>query len=124
MNFICKGFLITAALYGVLGLGYGLMMAISHDHVQMPTHAHIMVVGWVSFAIFGLFYHQFADKVSELLAKTHFWLAQISLPGLVVALTMLYSGNEAGDPIAAVSAIGYSISFLIFSVVLFGAVRK
>ncbi|MEM7068474.1 MAG: hypothetical protein AAF478_06275 [Pseudomonadota bacterium] len=123
MGFIVRGFLITAVLYGLLGLGYGLMMAITQDHGQMPTHAHIMVIGWVSFAIFGMFYKQYEEGVSLGLAKAHFWLAQISLLVLVIALTMVYSGNGAGDPIAAVSAIAYSVSFLVFSVVALKAVR-
>ena len=41
----------------------GLDMAMRHDHGQLPTHAHIMVIGWVSFAIFGLFYFVLGETV-------------------------------------------------------------
>ena len=56
MHGIGKAFFLSALAYGVLGIMLGLHMAMSHNHGQMPTHAHILVIGWVSFAIFGLFY--------------------------------------------------------------------
>ena len=34
-------------------------MGITQDYAQMPTHAHLLLIGWVSFALFGLFCHQF-----------------------------------------------------------------
>ena len=36
-------------IYGLAGLLLGLDMGIRHDHAELPTHAHIMVVGWVTF---------------------------------------------------------------------------
>lgn len=90
-------------------------MAMTHDHAQLPTHAHIMVIGWVSFAIFGLFYHQFQETASKSLAMIHFWLAQISLTGLVVGLWLTYSGETQYEPITAISSLGYVASFLVFA---------
>ena len=53
MRGIARGFFASAVVYGLLGMLLGLDMAIRHDHVELPTHAHIMVVGWLTFAIFG-----------------------------------------------------------------------
>ncbi|MGI9352981.1 MAG: hypothetical protein ACR2O3_15570 [Rhizobiaceae bacterium] len=124
MKTVSGGFLISAVLYGLLGLIFGLHMAISHDHAQMPTHAHVMVIGWLSFAVFGLVYHQFQESFPLTLAKIHFWLAQVSIIGLIVGLWQLYSGNTEFEPLAAVSAIVYAISFVVFAVALIGVVRK
>src|SRR5690349_9500297 len=44
MNAIARGFLVSAVVYGLLGMLLGLQMGISHNHGQMPTHAHIMVI--------------------------------------------------------------------------------
>jgi hypothetical protein len=49
-------FLRLAALYAVLGMSLGIWMGISGDHGQYPTHAHINLLGWVSFALYGLIY--------------------------------------------------------------------
>ena len=40
----------SAIVYAILGMILGLVMGITHDHTQMPTHAHILVVGWVAIA--------------------------------------------------------------------------
>ena len=117
MTGIAKNFFYSALAYGILGMGLGLHMAMSHDHAQMPVHAHIMVIGWLSFAVFGLFYHHFADAAPKMLSTIHIWLAQISFLGLVFGLWQLYSGNVQYEPVAAISAIAYSLSFILFSVV-------
>ena len=67
MNEIARKFFLTAVAYGILGLGLGLHMAISQDHGQLPVHAHIMVIGWLSFVVFGFFYHyRRSEHVSRL----------------------------------------------------------
>src|SRR5262249_15977430 len=91
----------TALLYAILGILLGSIMGASGDHSQMPTHAHLMLIGWVSFAIFGLFYHMFSERGATLLARVHFWLAQATNIVLVVALYLIFSGQpDIGEPIA------------------------
>ena len=124
MQGIGKAFFGSALAYGVLGMGYGLFMAITHNHGQMPTHAHIMVIGWVSFAVFGLFYSLQADRIPRRLALLHFGLAQVSMIGMLVGLTLIYSGQPQYEPIAAVSASAYAVSFLIFAGVAMTAMRS
>jgi uncharacterized protein involved in response to NO len=116
MNSIAKGFFISAIIYGLLGMLLGLEMAISNNHGQMPTHAHIMVIGWVSFSLFGFYYFQFGKAVSRVLSLFHFWMAEVALIGLVIGLWLVYSGRTQYEPIAAVSAITYALSFLVFAV--------
>lgn len=115
MRGIGKWFVTTAILYGLLGMMLGLHMAMSHDHGQRPTHAHIMVIGWVSFFLFGLFYLQYGNTVVRWLGVLHFILAQISMIGLAAGLWLLYSGETQYEPVAAISSLGYALSFLIFA---------
>jgi cbb3-type cytochrome oxidase subunit 1 len=124
MNSMARRFFGAALLFGILGFVFGLSMAISHDHSQLPTHAHIMVIGWVSFALFGFFYQLFGSKVSAGLAQVHFWLALVSLIGIVIGLWLIYSGNTEYEPIAAISSIGYAVSFLIFAAVAWPVLRS
>ena len=115
MRGIARAFFASAVVYGLLGMLLGLDMAIRHDHTELPTHAHIMVVGWLSFAVFGFFYHFFGNAVPQLLASLHFWLAQTSLAVLVVGLWLFYSGRTEFEPLAAVGSIGYAASFVLFA---------
>jgi hypothetical protein len=121
---IARLFFGSALIYGILGFVVGLHMAMTHDHGQLPTHAHIMVIGWVSFALFGFFYHLFAIKVSKTLSLFHFWLAQVSFIGLVIGLLLFYSGQAQFEPLAAISSLGYAASFLLFAVVAWPVLRQ
>ena len=114
----------SAVVYAILGMLLGNVMGASGDHSQMPTHAHLMLVGWVSFAIFGLFYHLFAERAATLLARGHFWLAQASYIVLVIALYLIYSGQpDVGEPIAGVASIGLLLSMLLFALIALPVVR-
>ena len=79
MTQLASRFFGSAIIYAVLGMSLGLVMGITQDHSQMPTHAHLMLLGWVSFAIFGVFYQMFPAAAANRLAQVHFWLAQSSL---------------------------------------------
>jgi hypothetical protein len=123
MKGLAKAFFASALVYGVLGMLLGLHMAMSSNHGQLATHAHIMVVGWVSFAIFGLFYSAYESAVPSMLAKIHFWLAEVSLAGLVIGLWLIYSGRTQFEPIAAVSSLAYAVSFVVFAFAALSAMR-
>jgi cbb3-type cytochrome oxidase subunit 1 len=115
MNGIARGFLVSAVAYGLLGMLLGLHMGITHNHGQMPTHAHIMVIGWVSFFLFGIYYLQFGQATSRTLSVIHFWLAQCAFVALVTGLWLIYSGRNQYEPVAAVSSTAYALSFLVFA---------
>jgi hypothetical protein len=123
MQGIGKAFFASALIYGVLGMLLGLHMGISQNHAQMPTHAHIMVIGWLSFAVFGFFYAHYGSAVSKMLARVHLWLAQISLAGLVIGLWLLYSGQTQYEPMVALSSVAYAVSFLVFAAVAMPVLR-
>jgi hypothetical protein len=123
MRGFAQAFFVSAIIYGLAGLLLGIDMGIRHDHAELPTHAHIMVVGWVSFAVFAFFYHWFGHAVPPLLASLHFWLAQVSLVILVLGLALIYAGHTEFDPLAAVGSIGYAASFAVFAVGAFIAMR-
>jgi hypothetical protein len=102
----------------------GLHMAMTQDHGQMPTHAHIMVIGWLSFAVFGFFYHVFGDRVSRVLSAIHCVLAELSLLGIVIGLLLFYGGSPEYEPIAAISSLVYAASFLLFAIVAWPVFRQ
>lgn len=115
MKGIARFFFIAALAYAVLGFVVGLSMAITHDHSQLPTHAHIMVIGWLSFFCFAVFYHLFEDRMSRAMALAHFGLAQVAMLVLAIGLYLVYSGQTQFAPVPAVGASAYALSFLIFA---------
>jgi uncharacterized protein involved in response to NO len=121
---IARWFFGSALVYGLLGMLLGLHMAMTQDHGQMPTHAHIMVIGWLSFALFGFFYHLFSERVSQVLSGIHCVLAEVSLLGIVIGLLLVYSGSPEYEPIAAVSSLVYAVSFLLFAAVAWPVFRQ
>jgi cbb3-type cytochrome oxidase subunit 1 len=123
MDGLVRGFVGAAAVYGLLGILVGLHMAMGHDHTQVATHAHVNLIGWVSFFVFGLFYKFMARGVPRWLALVHFWLAQLSMPAMFAGLWLFKSGREEFEPLAAISSLAYAVSFAVFVVIVFISLR-
>lgn len=125
MTGLASRFFGSALIYAVLGMTLGLVMGMTEDHAQMPTHAHILVVGWVSFALFGFFYHLFPAAASSRLAAVHFWLAEASLLILLAGLVQIFGGRpEAGQPFAAAGSVGLLSSMILFAIIAWPSVRR
>ena len=125
MSGIAGRFFASAIIYAVLGMALGLVMGMTHDHSQMPTHAHFLVIGWVTFAIYGFFYHTFPSVAASRLATIHFGLAEISLVVLLAGLFAIFGGRpELGEPLAGLGATGILLSVILFAVVAWPVVRS
>jgi cbb3-type cytochrome oxidase subunit 1 len=107
-------FFILAVSYAVAGMVLGIYMAASHDHGQMPTHAHIMVAGWLMSSVFAFFYHLFPAIGARPLARAHFWVQALSGVVLVVSLFFLLRGNEAIEPVTALASVGFLAGMVLF----------
>jgi cbb3-type cytochrome oxidase subunit 1 len=115
MQGIARNFFTLAIAYAVCGMVLGLSMAISHDHSQMPTHAHMMVLGWVMSAVFAFFYHLVPAAAASKLARVHFWLTAVGGIGLVGGLYVMIGGNAAVEPVVAVSSMAFFAATLLFA---------
>jgi hypothetical protein len=114
MKGAARSFFILAVCYAVAGMVLGIFMAASHDHGQMPTHAHIMVAGWVMSSVFAFFYHLFPEIGAGSMARLHFYVQAISGVVLVGSLFVLLNGNEGIEPVTALASIGFLVGMLIF----------
>lgn len=115
MQGVARNFFTMAVIYALVGMTLGLSMAMSHDHGQLPTHAHIMVLGWVMSAVFAFFYHLVPAARNSKLAIVHFWLAAVSSIGMVVGLYVLYGGNPSIEPVLGISAMAYFVATVLFA---------
>ena len=59
MKAAARLFFTLAIAYVILGMALGMQMGMTQNHGEMPTHAHLMLVGWVTSALIAYFYHQF-----------------------------------------------------------------
>jgi hypothetical protein len=122
MTGVARNFFASAIIYGLAGMCLGLYMGLIGNHTELPTHAHIMLIGWLSFAVFGMFYASFKEAGAGLLAKVHFWLAQIGFLGLAAGLAFIYAGRSEFEPVAGIFSIIYFLSFLLFAWIALPAV--
>ena len=106
-----RRFVITAFAYAILGLMLGLYMAGSHDHGQMVTHAHIMMIGFLVSFSYGLCHKLWLNAPNPMLSKLQFYVHQVGTLGVVTGLFLLYGNRiaiERVDPFLALA------SFLVF----------
>lgn len=122
MQKVARNFFILAILYALCGMALGIHMGMSGDHVQAPTHAHVMLAGWVTSALFSFFYHLFPSAGQKTLATVHFWLTAASGILLVASLYLLMSGNEAMEPVLGIASIGFLLGMILFAVIALPAI--
>lgn len=108
-----------AIVYFVIGVCFGMYMAASHDHSLFPVHAHINLLGWVSMALIGLIYLKFPQAANSALQRWQFWLHNLGLPISMVSLTLFLRGNEALEPIVAVSSAAMALGVILFAINVF-----
>ena len=88
--------IVSATAYALVGMGFGIVMAASHDHTLSTVHAHLNLLGWVSMAIYGLFYHAAPQAAETRLARIHVAVATLGLwimiPGVALAVLGMTEG--------------------------------
>ena len=86
-------FLLVAVVAAMIGMGGGIFMAITHDFTLAPAHAHLNLLGWVSMALYGLFYRAFPELSGGRLPQVTF-----------LARDMRRCADGAGDCVAGTGA--------------------
>ena len=124
MQGVARNFFTLAVIYALCGMALGLHMSISHDHGQTPVHAHTMVAGWLMSAVFAFFYHLVPAARASRLAVLHFWLTAVSGLGLLIGLYFLLAGNQAVEPLVAISSIGFYASMFLFVFIALPAIWR
>jgi peptidoglycan/LPS O-acetylase OafA/YrhL len=109
----------TAILFLLAGIAMGLQMAISHDHSAMAAHAHVNLLGWVSSAIFGIYFAFNPAKAARRLAWLQYGAYTIGLIIMLPALFLMLRGNAALEPIVATGSLIVAAAILLFAVILF-----
>lgn len=125
MKIAGKLYVKISIVYFIVGVLLGLTMGIIHDFRLTSVHAHINLLGWVSMALFGLIYHFYPAAASTALAKIQFWLHNIGVPVMMIAIGIqIWTGETTLLPVAIIGSILVVISVLLFAVNLFKQMDK
>ncbi len=115
------GFIFTGLAYLALGVTMGvLFFIIPETRGLRSVHAHLNLVGFVTFLIFGVAYHilpRFRGRplYSEKLAWWQFWLANVGLVGLLVFLGWgTYASFDGLRVVQAVFGATLALSIYLF----------
>ena len=110
-----KTLLKISVVYFMLGISFGLYMSLTHIFTLTSVHVHINLLGWMSLALIGVFYHLYPNLEKTGLAKWHFWLHNIGLPVMMLAIALAILG--VGDiffPIATAGGAATLIGIFCF----------
>lgn len=111
----------AAVVLVVVGMAWGLQMAISDNHSAFPAHAHLNLLGWVSLFLFGIYYrlHPALERSKLALAQVSLWIVGVIIQAIGVALVT--TGTPAGEPAAAGGSIIVLLAMLLFGWQVFRA---
>lgn len=108
-------FIKVSVIYFLIGISLGIYMGLADLFQFTSAHAHINLIGWVSFAITGLIYHAFPLAGENKLARIQFWLMMIGVPLLTFSMILFGLGYfELGGPISGVGGILIFIGVVLF----------
>ena len=116
-------FLRIAVLYAIAGMVLGIVMAASQDHAQMPTHAHVNLLGWASMALYAVVYRVWPEAARSRLAWWQFWLANAGTLVLVIGVGGIMQGYpQSFEPLASIGSLLSLVAMLLFGVIVFASV--
>lgn len=109
----------SAVIFAVMGVLMGIAMAALHNHAQMPAHAHLNLLGWISLFLFGIFYKLHPASDTGLFAKVQVMLWIVGTLVLVTGVALIYAGSPSGEALASFGSVLVLIALVMFAVVVF-----
>jgi hypothetical protein len=116
MRGIPLAFLLTGIGAVLVGMAWGIQMSATGDHLLAPAHAHLNLIGWVTFSIFAFYYQQNQSAAGSVFARIHYVVALAGLlmivPGIVAAI------NGTGETLAKLGSALTLVSMVWFGFVV------
>jgi hypothetical protein len=108
-------FLAFGVLCVLVGMAYGIHMAVEQDYTTAPAHAHLNLLGFVLSAIFAFYYH-LVPAAQTRLGWIHFGVHAVAVilmfPGVIMADT------GQGDTLAKIASVLAILAMMIFAWIL------
>ena len=109
----------TAILFLIAGICLGLYMSITHEFAATGAHAHINLLGWVTMAIFGIYYALNPVQAASRIARLQYFIYTLGILVMAPSLFLMLSGNPAMEPLVAISSLVTFSGLLLFAFILF-----
>jgi len=120
MNGLAKICWITAPIYAVLGMIFGVVMAASGDHTLAPAHGHLNLLGWAIIALYGTFYTLVPKAAESRVGKLQVLLAELGVLVIVPGIAMAVMGQ--GEGLAKAGSLLILAGMLLFAVTVMRSV--
>lgn len=109
----------TAILFLIAGICLGLYMSITHQFEATGAHAHINLLGWVTMAIFGIYYAFNPAQAASRIARLQYFIYTLGILVMAPSLFLFLTGNAAMEPLVAISSLVTFSGVLLFAFILF-----
>ena len=114
-------YLIWALCYAAAGMTLGIYMGESGNHGQFVTHAHIMLVGFVTSLIYAVIHRLWLPAPSRALATVQFILHQAGSLAMFAGLLILYGRADMEaqlSPLLGAASIAVILGMLLMLVMV------
>lgn len=81
-----------SVVYFIIGISFGMYMSMTHIFNLTTIHVHVNLLGWMSLALVGVFYHLYPNLEKTSLAKWHYWLHNLGLPVMMISIGLAIVG--------------------------------
>jgi hypothetical protein len=116
-----RAYLIWALSYAAAGMGLGIFMAASKNHGQFVTHAHILLVGFVTSLIYAVIHKLWLPAPPRMLATVQFILHQAGSLAMFAGLLLFYGRMAAEDqlsPLLGSASVAVILGMLLMLVMV------
>lgn len=124
MTPVARFHLRSAPIYAVIAMVGGLAMGISNDFRLVSAHSHLLLLGWVSTFLAGLFLMVRPVPAGARLPFFHAIAAHIGLIVLVAGVAGINLKLPAGEPLTAIGSVVTVLGMLMFMALVFGATSE
>lgn len=109
-------FIGLSTLFALAGMAYGMYMGGTQDFTYSPAHAHNNLLGWLTMAVFGLYYRVAPAAAMTRLAAAHFWVTVAANLIFPIGIGMTVTGQ--GEALAIGGGALVIVSMVLFAIVV------
>jgi cbb3-type cytochrome oxidase subunit 1 len=121
MDRFVKGFIVMSVVYLGISSVLGIAMLGSQSMMALKfVHSHLNMLGWVSMMIYGVGYHilpRFMGRplYSNKIGETQFWLANVSLIGMLAFYCVnAFNPESVYQTLAVVFGVVQALAIFLF----------
>jgi hypothetical protein len=103
-----------SVVYFFVAVALGIWMGASGNHMLLPVHAHLNLLGWVSMAIFWMVGQSFPGTQDGPMARVQFWLYNLGVPVMLASLALRIHGRDGLEPLIGVASMAIGVSVFLF----------